>query len=80
MNHISPAAQAVLDAYGHCLGSYEAQVNTTLPGATRLAAAFRAASARMMYLCYDSINSKYLEGVEASSDFLDQIAIELEGK
>jgi hypothetical protein len=36
---LSPAAQAVLDAYGHCLGSYEAQVNTTPPGATRLAAA-----------------------------------------
>jgi len=36
---LSPAAQAVLDAYGHCLGSYEAQVNTIRPGATRLAAA-----------------------------------------
>jgi lauroyl/myristoyl acyltransferase len=40
---LSPAAQAVLDAYGHCLGSYEAQVNTTNPGAARLAASLQAA-------------------------------------
>jgi hypothetical protein len=45
MTDLSPAAQAVLDAYGHCLGSYEVQVNTTRPGATRLAAAIRAATA-----------------------------------
>ena len=44
-----------------------------------LAAAIRAASARMMRLGYDSVNSKYLEGIEASSDLLDQIATELEG-
>jgi hypothetical protein len=77
---LSLNAQFVLDAYGHCLGSYEAQVNTTRPGATRLASAIRAASARIMRLGYDSVNSKYLEGIEASSDLLDQIATELENQ
>jgi hypothetical protein len=75
MNHISPAAQAVMDAFRS-----EWPDEALKQDCKCLAAAFRAASTRMMYLCYDSINSKYLEGVEASSDFLDQIAIELEGK
>jgi hypothetical protein len=34
----------------------------------------------MMRLGYDSVNSKYLEGIEASSDLLDQIATELENQ
>ena len=32
----------------------------------------------MMNIVGDIYNPKYLEGVEASSDFLDQIATELE--
>jgi len=31
-----------------------------------------------MHLCDDSVNSKFLEGIEASADLLDQIANELE--
>ena len=65
MTELSPAAQAVLDAYGHCRGSYEARVNTTRPGATRLAAALRAAAAHL--------------GSCNASDELIRIAIELEG-
>jgi hypothetical protein len=72
---LSPAAQAVLDAFLDCsvdAGNYYATRSN------QIAAALRAASARMMRLGYDSVNSKYLEGIEASSDLLDQIATELE--
>ena len=41
---LSPAAQAVLDAYGHCQGTYEAQVATACSGTAWLAAALRAAA------------------------------------
>jgi hypothetical protein len=61
---LSPAAQAVLDAYGHCLGSYEARVNTTRPGVTRLADALCAVA---LYLDNDCQQ-------------LIAIAIELEGQ
>jgi hypothetical protein len=44
-----------------------------------LAAALRAASDRMMSLIGDINHTKYMEGIEASSDFLDHIAAELEG-
>jgi hypothetical protein len=47
MADLSPAAQAVLDAYGHCLGSYEAQVAATCSGRSRLAAALRAAATQL---------------------------------
>jgi hypothetical protein len=66
---LSPAAQAVLDAVVS---------HPSFATRKRIAAALRAASARMMRLGYDSVNSKYLEGIEASSDLLDQIATELE--
>ena len=39
---LSPAAQAVLDAYGTCDSTYEAQVNTLNTGGQRLAAALLA--------------------------------------
>ena len=39
---LSPAAQAVLDAYGTCNSTYEAQANTLNTGGQRLAAALRA--------------------------------------
>ncbi len=73
---LSPDAQFVLDAvFDQWPGGYNH------PGKPRcVAAALRAASARMMRLGYDSVNSKYLEGIEASSDLLDQIATELENQ
>jgi hypothetical protein len=43
-----------------------------------VAAAFRAAADRMMSLIGDIYHPKYLEGVEASVDFLEKIAAELE--
>jgi hypothetical protein len=41
---LSPAAQAVLDAFGHCQGDYEAQARTLNPTPIRIAAALRAAA------------------------------------
>ena len=81
MTDLSPAAQAVLDAYGHCLGSYEAQVNTTYPGAPRLAAALRAAADQVAPS--DAMEPRnYLpmaiECQRIRQDILD-IAVELEG-
>jgi hypothetical protein len=71
---LSPAAQHFYDSYwGE--GYFEAE---ELP--RRLAAALRAASARMMNLVGDIYHPKYLEGIEASADFLDQIAAELEAQ
>jgi hypothetical protein len=73
---LSPAAQAIVKAFDdryELLGPLEDDWQEQC-----LAAALRAATARMMHLGYDSVNSKYLEGIEASSDLLDQIATELE--
>jgi hypothetical protein len=42
MTTLSPAAQAVIDAYGTCDSTYEAQVNTLGNGGQRVAAALRA--------------------------------------
>jgi len=75
---LSPAAQAVLTAFAEASDGEYVDGEWQQDDAGQLAAAIRAASARMMRLCYDSVNSKYLEGVEASSDLLDQIATELE--
>jgi hypothetical protein len=79
MTDLSPAAQAVLNAYRTLYAE------TLRPGPfvdnwqeVCAAAAIRAASARMMNLVGDIYHPKYLEGIEASSDFLDQIATELE--
>jgi hypothetical protein len=44
MTELSPAAQAVLDAFGHCQGDYEAQARTLNPTPIRIAAALRAAA------------------------------------
>jgi hypothetical protein len=42
-----------------------------------LAAALTAAADRMMNLIGDICHPKYMEGIEASSDFLERIATEL---
>jgi len=70
MADLSPAAQAVLDAVVS---------QPTYATRKRIAAALCAASAQMMDLIGDIYHPKYLEGIEASSDLLDQIATELEG-
>ncbi len=44
-----------------------------------LAAAIRAAADRSMNLIGDVCHPKYIEGIEAASDFLEHIAAELEG-
>ena len=44
---LSPAAQALLDAYGTCNSTYEAQANTLNTGGQRLAAALRALAVRI---------------------------------
>ena len=81
MTQLSPEAQAVLDAYTRAADAVSETDRSymTVADAAGVAAALRAASARMMLLGYDSVNSKYLEGIEVSSDLLDQIATELEG-
>ena len=62
-----PAAQAVLDAA------------FSEPGfQSSIAAAFRAAAIRTTDLLGDICHPKYREGVEASADFLECIATELE--
>jgi len=72
MADLSPAAQFVMDAY----------LNAPCgePRRVWVAAALRAASAQMMDLIGDIYHPKYLEGIEASSDLLDQIATELENQ
>ena len=74
MTKLSPAAQAVWDAFN----DVSERVGVFEDYGDALAAAIRAASARMMNLVGDIYHPKYLEGIEASSDFLDQIAAELE--
>jgi hypothetical protein len=73
MSNLSPAAQAVLYAAWQDIDY--APIHNVHGSA---AAVLRAASARVMYLCDDSVNCKVLEGIEASADLLDQIANELE--
>jgi hypothetical protein len=80
MNQLSPPAQVLPSAHAaqavlNATNTVFSQAGTTAQG---IAAAIRVVSARMMHLGYDSFNSKYLEGIEVSSDFLDQIATELE--
>jgi hypothetical protein len=70
MAELSPAAQAVLNkvsAAPHC-GS----------GRIKAAAALRAAADRTMSLIGDVCHPKYMEGIEAASDFLEHLAAELE--
>jgi hypothetical protein len=66
---LSPAAQAVLDAAVHC---------PVFATRKRIAAALRAAAKRSSDLLGDIYHHKYREGVEASADFLEHIATELE--
>jgi hypothetical protein len=67
---LSPAARAVLDAtYSRWPRSHD----------WIAAAVLRAAANRMRSLIGDICHPKYLEGVEASADFLEKIAAELEG-
>jgi len=72
---LSPAAQAVWDAWND---AYEAQGPLEDMGQP-LGAALRAVADRMMSrLLGDIYHPKYLEGIEASVDFLEKIAAELE--
>jgi hypothetical protein len=74
---LSPAAQAVLDAAN---GANSYGPDDCLNESRWIAAAaLRAASDRTMSLIGDICHPKYMEGIEASSDFLDHIAAELEG-
>lgn len=73
MTELSPAAEAVLNAV---IKQWDADHR---PIASPLAAsALRAASDRMTSLIGDICHPKYMEGIEAASDFLDHIATELE--
>jgi hypothetical protein len=69
MKELSPAAQAVkvaaVDAYW-----------LLHPG--QAAALLRAAADRTMGLIGDVCHPKYMEGIEAASDFLERLAAELE--
>lgn len=82
---LSSAAQAVLDAYGHCLGSYEARVNTTRPGAARLAAALGAAADQIAPTkqnyseASDLLAATCLNGMAYAANELRLIATELKG-
>ena len=73
MSKMSHAAQAVLFAAWQDIDY--APIHNVHGSA---AAVLRAASARVMHLCDGCVNSKCLEGIEASADLLDQIANELE--
>jgi len=80
MTPLSPAAQAVLteitqQEYGLDPADIPLQACHM---AYIAAAALRAASDRMMSLIGDICHPKYMEGIEAASDFLDHIAAELE--
>jgi hypothetical protein len=76
MTDLSPAAQAVLDAA--VVVSWDWSNLEPASSSVVASATLRAASSRMMDLIGDICHPKYLEGVEASSDLLDQIATELE--
>jgi uncharacterized protein YfiM (DUF2279 family) len=67
---LSPAAQSVSDA------AHDAWV-TEDHASSIAAAALISAADRMMSLIGDACHPKYMEGIEASSDFLEQIAAEL---
>jgi hypothetical protein len=77
---LSPAAQAVKNAVLALYSDENVQKFGWQLDAPTVAAALRAASDRMMDLIGDIYHPKYLEGVKASSDLLDQIATELRTK
>jgi hypothetical protein len=75
---LSPAAQAVLDAAFPAYDDETLYIATGEQHAGKIAAAaLRAASARMTDLVGDICHPKYIEGVESSSYFLDEISNEL---
>ena len=74
MSYLSPAAQAVLDAAWKEM-KYASRERSLRKGA---AAALRAAADRTMGLIGDVCHPKYMEGIEAASDFLERLAAELE--
>jgi hypothetical protein len=71
---LSPAVQAVLDAM------YGINMDFNDENSALAAAALRAAADRMMSLIGDIYHPKYLEGIKASADFLENIAAELEAQ
>ena len=68
MAELSPAAQAVLDAVRQICPA---------PADEIAAATLRAAADRTMGLIGDVCHPKYMEGIEAASDFLERLAAEL---
>ena len=72
MTELSPAAKAVWEAFN------EDEAGVFVDYGEKLAAALRAAADRTMSLNGDICHPKYMEGIEAASDFLDHIAAELE--
>ena len=77
MTELSPAAQAVLDAYNK-LSLNSRQWHDGVGPQIKLADALRAVAERSSYLLGDFCHPKYMEGVEATADFLEHIATELE--
>ena len=70
---LSNAAQKIDRALADCI-QLQGEIIRARPLA---AAALIAAADRMMSLIGDVCHPKYMEGIEASSDFLEQIATEL---
>jgi hypothetical protein len=76
MTNLSPAAQAVLEAAFTLADNLDRDVTE----AEIIAAALQAAADRTMSLIGDVCHPKFMEGIEAASDFLEQIAAELEAQ
>ena len=74
MAELSPAAQAVLDAVIEQWNADRRPIASPLA-----AAAIRVAADRTMSLIGDICHPKYMEGIEAASAFLENIAAELDG-
>jgi hypothetical protein len=73
MKQLSPAAQAVLDAAAKAVLAHP-RLNLEHIAA----AALCAAADRTMDLIGDVCHPKYMEGIEAASDFLEHLAAELD--
>ena len=71
MAELSPAAQAVLDAYTNA--------PCGKPRSVWVAAALRAAADRTECLIGDNPHPKFAEGVLAAGDLLEHVAAELDG-
>jgi hypothetical protein len=75
---LSPAAQAVKDAVLALYVDRNVHEFGWQLDAPTVAAALRAAADRTMSLIGDVCHPKYMEGIEAASDFLERLAAELE--